>query len=224
MRVVVRWIVVAIVVTHGFTHLVGAADGLGWTGMGIAWLATAMLVVGTGLLLALSVRWWWMVGAVAVVASQAVILTAWGDANAGTIANVVLLLAVGYGYASQGPTSYRAEFRHRSQSALAEPIDGTVVTEGDLSALPDPVAAYVRQSGAVGEPRVSNFRARISGRIRSGPTKPWMPFHGEQVNTCGADPVRLFFIDASMLGVPIDVLHVFVGAAATMRVKAASLV
>jgi hypothetical protein len=151
------------------------------------------------------------------------ILTSWSDASAGTVANLVLLLAVAYGYASQGPTSYRAEFRRRSQIALSEPIVGEVVTEADLAELPDPVAAYVRQSGALGQARVRNFHATISGRIRGGATKPWMPFHGEQVNTLGTDPVRLFYIDATMLGFPLDVLHVFAGPSATMRVKAVSL-
>jgi hypothetical protein len=68
MRVVVRWIVVAVIVGHGLIHLLGAAKGLGWadtshltrpisTAAGVAWLAAAVLVTGTGLLLALSVRW-----------------------------------------------------------------------------------------------------------------------------------------------------------------------
>ncbi|MEY2424309.1 MAG: hypothetical protein QOI95_4376 [Acidimicrobiaceae bacterium] len=235
MRVVARWIVVAVVVVHGLLHLLGAADGLGWAdvpqltrpisiGTGIAWLTAAVLVTGTGLLLACSIRWWWMVGAAAVVVSQTMIFTAWADASAGTAANLILLLAVVYGCASQGPTSYRTEFRHRSQTALAESITGNVVTEDDLAHLPDLVAAYVRQSGAVGQRRVTNFHAHISGRIRGGASKPWMPFHGEQVNTYGTDPVRLFFIDATMVGFPLDVLHVFVGSSATMRVKAGSLV
>jgi hypothetical protein len=234
MRAVVRWIVVVVVVLHGLLHLLGAAEGLGWAdvsrltrpisaGIGIAWLATAVLVVATGLLLARSIAWWWMVGAVAVVASQAMIFTTWSDASAGALANLILLLAVVYGYASQGPRSYRAEFRRRSQLALSEPIVGEVVTEDDLADLPDPVAAYVRQSGALGQPRVGNFHAHISGRIRGGATKPWMPFRGEQVNTLTTDSVRLFYIDATMLGFPLDVLHVFAGPSATMRVKAVSL-
>jgi hypothetical protein len=186
-RVVARWLVVAVVVLHGLLHLLGAAEGLGWAdvsqlttpvgaGMGIAWLATAVLVVATGLLLARSVAWWWLVGAVAVVASQAMIFTSWSDAGAGTVANLILLPAVVYGFASQGPTSYRSEFRRRSQIALTQPIVGTVVTEADLADLPDPVAAYVRQSGALGQPRVGNFHAYISGRIRGGATKPGCHF------------------------------------------------
>gem|GEM_PF-2915233 len=124
MRTRMRWIVAVVVVLHGLIHLLGAAKGLGWadvtqlespisTAMGVAWLAAAALVVVSGTLLSVPVRWWWVVGAVAALVSQGVILTAWSDAKAGTVANVILLAAVAYGYASQGPRSYRAEYRRR---------------------------------------------------------------------------------------------------------------
>ena len=58
-----------------------------------------------------------------------------------------------------------------------------LLIEHDLVRLPGPVAEYLRRSGAVGRPRVRNFRAQIHGRIRGGPDKPWMSFTGEQVNT-----------------------------------------
>ena len=235
MRTVLRWVVVVVVVAHGLIHLLGAAKGLGWadvtqlkepinTVMGVAWLAAAVLVVLAGVLLVIRARWWWVVGAVAVVASQTVILTLWSDAKAGTVANVILLVAVVYGYASQGPTSYRAEYRRRVQAVLTEPLHDGVVTEADLADLPEPVATYVRRSGAVGQPRVTNFQARIHGRIRAGTTTAWMSFTGEQVNTYGPEPSRLFFMDATMFGLPMDVLHTYVGPSATMRVKACSLV
>ena len=121
--------------------------------------------------------------------SQAVIFTSWSDAQAGTIANLVLLVAVGYGYASQGPTSYRAEYRHRVETALAGRLTGAIVTQADLARLPESVAAYLRQAGTVGQSRVTNFHAHVHGRIRGGATKPWMTFTGEQVNTTGPSPV-----------------------------------
>lgn len=235
MRTMLRWIVAVVVVLHGLIHLLGAAKGLGWadvtqlkepisTAMGVAWLAAAVLVVLAGVLLIIRARWWWVVGAVAVVASQTVILTLWSDAKAGTVANIILLAAVVYGYASQGPASYRAEYRRRVDAALTEPLPNGVVTEADLADLPEPVATYVRRSGAVGQPRVTNFQARIHGRIRAGTTTAWMSFTGEQVNTYGPQPSRLFFMDATMFGLPVDILHTYVGPSATMRVKACSLV
>lgn len=233
-RVVALWAVVVVIIGHGLLHLLGAIKGFGWADVsqltqpisapaGVAWLITAGVMLGTGLLLGASVRWWWMVGAGGVVASQTLIVTAWDDAAAGTAANVVLLLAVLHGYASQGPRSYRAQFRRRSALALTHAVPGPLVQETDLARLPDLLASYVRRSGAVGQPRVASLHAYVSGRIRSTATSRWMTFQGEQVNTFGPDPTRFFFIDATMRGVPIDVLHAFVGSAATMRVRAASL-
>lgn len=235
MRTALRWLLGVVVMVHGLIHLLGAAKGLGWTdvtqlresisyAMGIAWLAAAVLVVTAGAMLALAARWWWVVGAVAVAISQAVIFTSWTDAKAGTVANVALLCALGYGYASRGPRSYRAEYRRQVDLALAPAPHAGDVTEADLTALPEVVAAYVRRSGAVGRPRVSNFHARFHGCIRFGVSKPWMKFTGEQLNTYGSAPSRLFFMDATMFGLPVDVLHVFVGPSATMRAKLCSLV
>ncbi|MEO5745651.1 MAG: DUF6544 family protein [Terracoccus sp.] len=234
-RTACRWIVAALVVAHGLIHLLGAAKGLGWAKVntlsapispatGIAWLAAALFVATAGVLLALGTRSWWMISVIAAVLSQAVILTSWTDAKAGTVINVVLLAAVGYEFASQGPASYRAEYRRRAAAALDSPHPDTLITEADLALLPEQIASYVRRSGALGRPRVTTFRALIHGRIRSGATAPWMAFTGEQVNTYGKEPSRVFFIDATMFGLPVDVLHVYAGQAATMRVKVCSVV
>ena len=233
-RTTVRWIVGLVLVAHGFIHFLGTAKGLRWadvtqlvepisTTLGVAWLTAAVVMIATGALLLARVRWWWVVGAMAAVVSQSVILSSWNDAKAGTIVNVLLLVAVVYGFASQGPNGAHATYRRRARGVLSERQSADLVTESDLEGLPPSVAAYVRRAGAVGEPRVSTFRARFHGRIRGGPTKPWMTFTGEQVNSFGRQPSRLFFMDAEMFGLPIEVLHAFEAGAATMRVRACSL-
>jgi hypothetical protein len=230
-----RWIVCIVVVLHGLLHLLGAVEGFGWAQLahfrqpigsvlGLAWLAAAVLLAAAGVMLALGSRGWWAVSAAAAVLSQAVILTSWTDARAGSAVNVILLVAAGYGFAAYGTRSYRAEYRCRVDLALAEQAPASVVSEADLVSLPAAVAGYVRQSGALGEPRVVNFRARVHGRIRAGMDKPWMRFTGEQVNTYGGpNTSRLFLMDATMYGLPVDVLHVFVGPSATMRVRLCSV-
>lgn len=239
MRTLVRWTVGAVVIVHGLIHLLGVFKGFGWaevsqltepigTAIGVAWLAAAVLVVAAGALLIARVRWWWAVAAVAAVVSQAVILTSWSDAKAGTTANVLLAMAAGYGFASQGPRSYRARFRHlaletTNAAAAAEATIGSLVTEGDLAHLPPRVADYVRAVGTVGRPHVLGFHADISGRIRGGADQPWMRWTGQQVNTFGRQPSRVFFMDATMKGIPVDVLHAYVGSSATMQVRVASL-
>ncbi len=98
-----------------------------------------------------------------------------------------------------------------------------VLTEQDLDPLPAPVARYIRQAGAVGKPPVGSIRAVFHGRIRAGADKRWMAFTGEQVNTFGRSPERFFRMHATMAHLPVDVLHVFTGDSATMRVKLCSL-
>ncbi len=233
-RTTLRWIVGLVLVAHGSIHLLGAAKGFRWAAvtqlarpisptLGAVWLAAAVVMIATGALLLARVRWWWVIGAIAVVVSQVVITASWNDAKAGTVANLLLLVGVIYGWASQGPRGAHAEYRRRALGALATPLSDDLVTETDLASLPPLVASYVRRAGAVGEPRVTTLRARFHGRIRGDPTKPWMTFTGEQVNSFGRQPSRLFFMDAEMLGLPIEVLHAFEAGAATMRVRACSL-
>jgi hypothetical protein len=235
MRDVLRKLVAAVMIVHGLIHLMGAAKGFRWATVsqlsepvgvlaGVGWLLASLLVLAAASALAMRVRGWWVVTAVAAVASQMVILTSWNDAGAGTAANILLLIAAGYGCVSQGPRSFRAEYRRRCAAALAAvPSPTGAVTDADLAHLPPAVAAYLRRSGAVGRPRVGSFHAVIHGRIRSGPSTRWMAFTGEQLNTVGPHPHRLFLMDATLLGLPVDVLHVFDDRSATMRVRACSV-
>jgi hypothetical protein len=244
MRHAIRWSVGAITVIHGLIHLMGAVEGLGWTDiealdepigppMAGIWAGTALLVVVAGVSIMRRRPGWWPVAAVAAAVSQVVVITSWSDAAAGTAPNVLLAIAAAYGYRSHGRRSALARYSRATVEVLADaapsaPIaetsSGAPVTEAELAHLPAPVAAWVRASGAVGRPHVGGFRARIRGRIRSGPDAPWMPFTGEQVNTFGRSPARLFLIDATMHGLPVDVLHEYVDGHAAMRVTLASTI
>ena len=147
-------------------------------------------------------------------------VSAWSEAKAGTAGNLLLLLVAAHGFVSLGPTSQAAQFDRAASAALASVTTPPgVVGEDDLAHLPDLVAAYVRRSGAVGKPRVTGFRARVHGRIRGGLDQPWMEFTGEQVNTYGPAPQRVFHLDATMRGLPVTVLHVYDARGARMRAE-----
>jgi diadenosine tetraphosphatase ApaH/serine/threonine PP2A family protein phosphatase len=228
-----RWFFALFLFFHALIHTMGFLKAFGLAelaqltqpinrAMGVWWLIAAVLLL-LALVFMLVASRWWFIGALALVVSQAVIVSSWSDAKVGTLANVVLLLLVVHGFLSQGPRSYRAEYAEKVRSQLARAAVEGIVTEADLARLPAPLARYLRLSGVVGQPRVFNFRARWRGAIRSGPEASWMSFTAEQVNRFGPDPSRLFFMEASMFGVPVDVLHSFLGPSATMRVKAGSL-
>jgi hypothetical protein len=238
MSLVLRWALVALLVGHGLIHLLGAAKGFGWATVsqlkdpigfagGALWLVAALLVLATAALLATGApTWWWAVSLLAALVSQVAIVTSWSDAKYGTVANVILLLAAAYGFAAVGPTSFHAQYDDLAAEAVADagPQPGALVSERDLAGLPEPLAAYVRRSGALGKPRVTSFSADFHGRIRSGPDEAWMSFTGKQLNTFGPRPRRVFLMDATRSGLPVTVLHSFKDTTATMRAKVLSLV
>lgn len=237
MTTVLRWLLVAVLSAHGLIHLLGAAKGFGAADVSqltqpigepqaVLWLLAAVVTVTAAALLAAGApTWWWLVALCGAVLSQVAIATAWSDARAGTVVNVVLVLAAGYAFASSGPASFHAQYRDQAARALAA-VDPTppTVTDADLAALPHPLAAYIRASGAVGKPRVVSFRAGFHGRIRSDPDAAWMPFTGQQTNSYGPSPTRIFLMDARRSGLPVTVLHAFVDAGATMRVRLLSVI
>lgn len=108
----VRWLLSVFLVTHGLIHLLGAAKGLGWAN--VTQLAEP---ISTAL------------GAM------------WGVAAIVTVTAGVLLLAVEYGFASQGPRSGRAVYRRRANAALTARRSTALVTEAGLAHLPVAVAA-----------------------------------------------------------------------------------
>ena len=221
-------------VVHGLSHLMGTAKAFGIAEiprltqqidrpLGVLWLLAAALLVLTAISLFIWPHWWWLVGAGAIVVSQVVIATSWADARYGTIANVIALAGVVLGVLSQGPSSFRAEYDREIARGLGRAVVAPLFTEIDLAQLPAVVQRYIRLSGAVGRPRVQNFRARFHGQIRSGPDARWMSFTGEQYNFYD-QPSRLFLMDASLFGIPFQAFHRFIGPSATMRVKVASIV
>ena len=232
-----RWVLVAVLTIHGRLHLLGVVKGFGWAQVaqlthpvgaaaGSLWLIAALTVLACAAFLAAGAgTWWWALALFAAAVSQAAVVTSWDDARAGTIVNVVLVIAAMFGYASAGPTSFHAQWAEQATAAIVD-VDPTppLVTEADLATLPQPLAAYVRRCGAVGRPRVTSLLATFHGRIRSGPDQAWMPFTGGQVNTYGPRPQRAFIMDATRFGLPVTVLHQFADARATMRVKLLSAV
>lgn len=223
-----------VLLIHALIHLMGPASAWGLAelpqlthpigrGAAVAWLAATVLLVATVVALFAWPERWWMVGMAAVTISQAVIISSWSDAKAGTLVNAVLLVAVILAQRARAPGSLNALYREGVAAGLSPLAAARTLTEADVAGLPPPVQRYLRVTGAIGAPRVRNFRVRFAGRIRSGPDARWMPFTAQQFST--VEPYsRRFLMDATMFGVPIQALHTYAGAEARMQVKAASLV
>jgi hypothetical protein len=224
----------AFLFVHGLIHLLGFAKAFSFAELpqlsqpisarvGVLWLIAAALFVGAAVSLFVWPRAWWVIGALAVVLSTAVIVPSWTDAKFGLLANGIAIVGVLFGFFEQGPFSLRAEYERDADARLTRLERVERITEADLEHLPTPVKRYLKAAGVVGAPRVLNFRATMHGRIRGGPTDRWIPIRSEQFNFIG-DSARLFYFNGSLLGVPVQGYHKFATSAATMRVKAVAVV
>lgn len=115
-------------------HLFGFAKAFGYADLpllghtlskpvGVLWLTAALLCLAAAAALFLVPRWWWVVGALAVVTSQAAIVTAWSDAMVGTVANLLLAVAVLWADVVGRPwvNDFRATFTGRIRSGRDSP-------------------------------------------------------------------------------------------------------
>jgi hypothetical protein len=225
-----------VLIMHGAIHLLGVAKAFRIAELsqltqpishliGLVWLAASLLFIATALSFVAWPRWWWALGAVAAGVSMVAISQSWTDARAGAYANLVIVIGIVFGFLVQGPFSLRAAFDADVERGLARSSAAPKsITEADLALLPSPVRRYLRMAGVVGQPRVRSFHVRMHGRIRSDADSRWMPFEAEQYTFLDGEPARLFYMTASMAGIPLQGLHRYVGPSASMLVKVAGLV
>ncbi len=230
-----RLAIASILIVHALIHSMGVAKAFGHAQlpqlaipisrpMGVVWLLATLLLLAAAAALWIAPRTFWIIGGVGVIVSQVVIVASWGDARFGTVANMVVLIAVAYGAFAWGPFGLHADYLRQTSRALDSlPVHpASVITEADLAPLPTPVRRYLQLAGVVGQPRVQSYGVRMSGRIRGAADAPWMPFTAEQHSFLNP-PRRFFFMRAQRSGLPLDGLHAYTEDGATMRIKLLSV-
>ncbi|MCB9266949.1 MAG: hypothetical protein H6558_18115 [Lewinellaceae bacterium] len=227
-----RYLFAFIVFLHGLIHLLGFVKAFHLSEVsqltqeisrpaGLLWLAAAILFLATGAFyLSGNERLWPLLAFVAIVLSQVLIFLTWQDAKFGTIANVIILLVAIPAYAGWSfEQSYRQDVKEGLERTNA--LEGELLTEAGLQPLPAAVQRYLRYAGAVGKPKVKNMRVTFKGQMR-GKGQDWFDFTAEQYNFYD-DPTRLFFMKASVKGLPANGYHAYKDKQAGMTVKALSL-
>jgi len=185
-----RYVFVALVVTHGLIHLMGFAKAFRYAEIsqltrdisrpaGVFWLSTAVLFIAAAILYFIRSASWVFPGVAALILSQALILSHWTDARAGTIANVIILLvllpALGDWFFDK---MVRREVRDMMEAVQA-PAD-PVIRPDDTIGLPPIVKTWLQRSGALNRPSVYWVHLRQAGQMRTKPDARWMPFSAEQ--------------------------------------------
>jgi len=186
------------------------------------WLITSVLFLTVVVMLLFKNDSWWIIAAFAIVLSQILIIQNWQDAKFGSLANLMILLPVIVSFMNFLPTSFQNVYKTEVQKRLSPLPDDTVVSEKDLEHLPEPVQKYLRYAGAVGKPKVHNFRMVAEGGMKRSPGSNWMNISSRQYNFFD-DTARFFYIKSALFGIPFDGLHAYSGGSAVMRIKVASL-
>lgn len=93
-----------------------------------------------------------------------------------------------------------------------------ILSEDELSSLPEIVKKYIRYTGFAGKEKILNFRAEFKGGIRFKPEEEYMPLKSVQYNFMDIHS-RLFYIVAKKSGIPAIGLHLYRDAKAIFKVK-----
>lgn len=157
----------AILITiHGIIHLFGYLKAFGISEFnalthpisktfGLFWLLTFVLFAITMVLRLYSFDYWWVIGIVAVITSQILILNYWSDAKFGTIANVIILVATIIAYANlQFKNKVGEERRQLYENAQSK--EGKTITEETILPLPSAAQKWLIYSGVIGKKPISN--------------------------------------------------------------------
>lgn len=225
-----RIVLTLLLVVHGLIHFMGFAKAFDFGNMarfskeiskpmGLLWLLNGLLFIISVVLFWMKNQTWPMFGIIAVVLSQIVIFMFWHDAKYGTIANVIILIAVIIAFST---LRFENKFISDVRSGMvATSISSSQISKKDLENLPLMVQRYLNYVDVVGKPKVQNFKIIFDGEMREK-GKDWFKFTSEQYNFFES-PTRLFFMKAKIKGLPTHGYHAYKKGNASMDVKVLSM-
>ena len=222
-----RYLIPIILFAHGSLHLLGFAKAYNYANItqitkfisktnGLLWLLTAIMFVLAGAICLLKKEGWVYLAFPAVVLSQILIISVWHDAKFGTVLNVIILLVA---ISSWSTYYFEWKFKADAQKGIEQTnnIGNTMLADADIAYLPLPVQKYMRYTGAVGKEKVKNMKIVFDGEMRDK-GKDWFKFRSVQYNFF-QNPTRLFFMKATMYGLPVPGYHCYQKEHATMQIK-----
>lgn len=235
-----RWALAGLLAVHGAIHVLGVLAA--WrvielprteaqttaspsmlarhvTAAGWSFAAVALIVAGV--LCAAGRDSWWLPATAAVVLSQILIVLQWQDAKAGTIANVLVALALVPGIAIAG---FHAASTNIAAAMRAQASPGAVVTAAELAALPAPVQRWLQRAGVVGRPRPASVDVSQRGQMRTAPDGSFFDAAARQTFRLD-QPAFVWAVDATMgKVVPIVGRDSLLDGRGHMLIRAAGLV
>jgi hypothetical protein len=151
---------------HGIIHLFGFLKAFGISefnaisqpiskAYGILWLLTFILFAITIVLNLIHSNYWWLSGFLAVIASQVLIFNYWSDSKFGTIANLIILVAVIIAYSNFNFKNKIIEER-KKLFERSQAVSEKAITKETISELPLILQKWLINNGTIGKKSISN--------------------------------------------------------------------
>ena len=224
--------VVILLFIHGIIHLLGFVKAYQLAEInqltqsiskpiGLLWLIALILFLAAAIQLISNHNLWWITALIALILSQVLIILVWQDAKFGTIANIIILLAVVAGY---GSWSFENLFNNDVSGNLetSSKIEKNLLAEKDIEHLPLPVQKYLKYAGVINKEKVNSVKIVFDVEMREK-GKDWFKATSVQYNFFD-EPTRLFFMKAKMFGLTVPGYHRYVGGKATMDIRLFGLI
>ncbi len=224
----------ALVVIHGFIHLLGFFKAFNLADislltqsiskpLGILWLLAAIIFLTVVVLYLLKSGWWWIPAVLAIILSQTLIISSWVDSQFGTLANILILPVSIVGFATW---LFNLKVKQEKKEVLLQssPQDKTLITEENISNLPSPVQNWLKNSGIVVKEKIRTAYLKQSGLMRLKPNQEkWIKVEAEQYIT--NNPSFIWKANLSMIPL-INVVgrDLYLHGQGSMKIKIASII
>jgi hypothetical protein len=197
-----------IVILHGLIHLLGFVKGFELKEvkaltlpisktLGIVWLTSTILFLTYGMLYLFNSKYTWLIGIIAVIISQALMILFWRDAKFGTIPNSIILTVsiVLFSY-----YHFQKIIQQETTQLLNKNVstENRTLNESDLTTLPGPVKKWLNHSGVVGKLFISYGKVEQVAEMQMKPEQDnWLTATAIQYTTIN-NPAFIWSVDVTM--------------------------
>jgi len=187
-----KYFVAIVLLVHGLIHLMGFLKGYGLARLptlnleisrtqALMWLLASLCFLVAMVMNLIKQPLWATLTLTAIIISQALIISSWQDAKAGTILNLILLIVAIISFAHN-------RFERESDTIIKDLLTNGVPATSETE-VPPLIRKWLSRSGAEGK-KINTVRLRQKGRMRTSPEGKWMEFEAEQF----VNPYRPGFI------------------------------
>jgi hypothetical protein len=155
-----------IIFIHGTIHLMGFAKGFKIAQIsnlqsdispisGIFWLIAFILFAVSAVGFAAGKEFWLYFIVPALIISAFLVISTWSDAKYGMIPNIIILIVAIVSFSS---FSMSKMISHETEEILdaTKGAESEIITHADIAVLPDPVQTWMRGTGIIGKPAITN--------------------------------------------------------------------